>query len=248
MLLPVMFDPHATNLPGISAANPGLRIRFVNSPIVGQFPDQFAPLKDVFGCDLESDFHGTLFRFPLRTPELAEASDIKHRAYSRREVADLFRRFRASVTETMLFLRNVRNVEVYVQYEVGQEPFLLFGTDVSPEDDGGSWKQIDAFVRGEDTTGAGGMSSKRDFYSRLSAKPEDELPSITQVVRISTTEQQELTDFFADFEADIASASARCASLTALNSLSSSTAQYLVCNQGGERGRWLVPQKTCRSS
>lgn len=236
-----MFDPHASNLPGISAANPGLKIRFVNSHVVRQFPDQFAPLKDVFGCDLESHFHGTMFRFPLRTPELADASEIKRRAYSRREVADLFRRFRASITETMLFLRNVRNVEVYVQYEVGQEPFLLFGTDVAPEDDGGSWKQIDEFVRGEDSTATASMSSKRDFYARLSAKPEEELPSITQVVRISTTEQQELAEFFSDFEADIVSASARCASQAALNSLSSSTAQYLVCNRiGGGRAREMA--------
>ncbi|RLN52756.1 hypothetical protein BBJ28_00021271, partial [Nothophytophthora sp. Chile5] len=78
----VMFDPHASHLPGISAANPGIKIRFANSSIVDQYPDQFAPFKGVFGCDLTQRFNGTLFRFPLRNRALAEASEIKRRAYS----------------------------------------------------------------------------------------------------------------------------------------------------------------------
>ncbi|KAG6965485.1 hypothetical protein JG688_00007167, partial [Phytophthora aleatoria] len=82
----VMFDPHATHLPGISAVNPGIKIRFANASIVKQFPDQFAPFKGVFGCDLEHHYKGTLFRFPLRDSSLAESSEIKRRGYSHREI------------------------------------------------------------------------------------------------------------------------------------------------------------------
>ncbi|KAF4319793.1 hypothetical protein BBO99_00006114 [Phytophthora kernoviae] len=102
----VMFDPHATHLPGISAANPGIKIRFSNAKIVKQYPDQFAPFKGIFGCDLTQHYDGTLFRFPLRTKELAESSEIKRRGYSEHEIVDLFKSFQGSIADTMLFLRN----------------------------------------------------------------------------------------------------------------------------------------------
>ncbi|KAG4170211.1 hypothetical protein ERO13_A12G134051v2 [Gossypium hirsutum] len=62
----VMFDPHASNLPGISPSHPGLRIKFVGRKVLEQFPDQFSPFL-YFGCDLQQFFPGTLFRFPLRS-------------------------------------------------------------------------------------------------------------------------------------------------------------------------------------
>ena len=71
----VIFDPHCEHLPGISAANPGKRIDFVATNAKAEFPDQFAPYC-AFGCDAASYFPGTLFRFPLRTPEQAQRSRI----------------------------------------------------------------------------------------------------------------------------------------------------------------------------
>ena len=37
--------------------------------LVKQHADQFAPFR-VFGCDLEQPFEGTIFRLPLRTPQV----------------------------------------------------------------------------------------------------------------------------------------------------------------------------------
>jgi len=39
----VIFDPHCTALPAVSAADPGKRIDFVASRVAEAAPDQFAP-------------------------------------------------------------------------------------------------------------------------------------------------------------------------------------------------------------
>lgn len=52
-------------LPGISAAQPGLRIGFERAGLAAQFPDAVAPYCH-FGCDARRRFPGTFFRFPLR--------------------------------------------------------------------------------------------------------------------------------------------------------------------------------------
>lgn len=61
----VLFDPHARHLPGISPAQPGLKLNFTKSNLLRQFPDAFRPYLQ-FGCSLQGAFPGTLFRFPLR--------------------------------------------------------------------------------------------------------------------------------------------------------------------------------------
>ena len=71
VLTQVYFDPHALYLPNVNAANPGKRIEFTaasQQSLLLNYADQFAPLRDVFGCDLKNPYEGTLFRLPLRTP------------------------------------------------------------------------------------------------------------------------------------------------------------------------------------
>ena len=124
----VLFDPHAAYLPGASAAKPGLKIKFHDaapakkppnsyskqqSNLLTQFPDQFAGYKDVFGCDLLNTYHGTLFRFPLRTADAARLSEIKQETYPVSSVRELFAKFQESAARTLLFLKNVRKIGVY---------------------------------------------------------------------------------------------------------------------------------------
>ncbi len=63
-----------------------------------QFPDQFAPYA-MLGCDLTEAFRGTLFRFPLRTPKVAELSQIKKTAYPVPHVEALLRNFQQSMDQ-----------------------------------------------------------------------------------------------------------------------------------------------------
>ena len=66
----VAFDPHAHFLPGISPAQPGLKIAFSKGNLPEQFPDAFAPFTSLafapFNCTLREHYKHTLFRFPLR--------------------------------------------------------------------------------------------------------------------------------------------------------------------------------------
>ena len=73
--LQVLFDPHCSVLPNVSSANPGKRIKFVQSDVLDTYRDQFEPYV-AFGCDMRSHYSGTLFRFPLRSPSLADQSRI----------------------------------------------------------------------------------------------------------------------------------------------------------------------------
>ncbi|CAL1387848.1 unnamed protein product [Linum trigynum] len=120
----VMFDPHANNLPGISPSHPGLRIKFVGRNILEQFPDQFSPFLH-FGCDLQHPFPGTLFRFPLRSSNVALRSQIKKEAYVIEDVMSLFASFSGVVSEALLFLRHVKKISVFVKDGNGSEMQLL---------------------------------------------------------------------------------------------------------------------------
>ena len=60
-----MFDPHTNYVPGATDVARGIKIRFSNSELVTNFPDQMAPYFK-FGCNMKDKFRGTLFRFPFR--------------------------------------------------------------------------------------------------------------------------------------------------------------------------------------
>lgn len=76
-----------------------------------RFPDQAAPYA-ALGCDLRSLYHGTLFRFPLRTAELAAASQISRQAYSPQEVAGWLATLRQEAMRVLLFLKHVVRLQV----------------------------------------------------------------------------------------------------------------------------------------
>lgn len=64
-------DPHAKYLPS-ERQTCGKRWDFVSSGDImhTQYEDSLDPYK-IFGCDMKSEFQGTLFRFPLRTEQIA---------------------------------------------------------------------------------------------------------------------------------------------------------------------------------
>ena len=115
--------------------------------IATQFSDQFAPyqslLQSTFAIDSTTDYceapgveeiiqlkadnggssskenyrrlNGTVFRFPLRqTP-----SEISTRVATVRSVVQLLSQFEASVHEALLFLKNVRSIEVFFKPAAG---------------------------------------------------------------------------------------------------------------------------------
>ncbi|KAL7180871.1 hypothetical protein ACSBR1_039850 [Camellia fascicularis] len=171
----VMFDPHACNLPGISPSHPGLRIKFVGRKILEQFPDQFSPFLH-FGCDLQHPYPGTLFRFPLRSGSVASRSQIKKEAYAPEDVVSLFSSFSEVVSETLLFLRNVKTISIFVKEGSGNEMQLLHRVHKQcvsdPEAEANKFHHLFSLMHGNQQDGV----DKDQFLNKLSKSVETVLP------------------------------------------------------------------------
>ena len=147
----VFLDPHRKYLPGTAGfSRPGMKIRFVGTRIKQQFPDQFDPFCNYFGCDMENQFNGTLFRFPLRTAELAADSEIKSgQPYMLDDIRSLFAAFHLHLTDLLLFLKNVKSVVVSEIDANGtmHEQFATQVTRLEDVDPSCPRQQFDAFFR-----------------------------------------------------------------------------------------------------
>ena len=129
----VFLDPHATHIPYATTSQPGVKINFggeFNGAVASQFRDQFLPYEQLLRGDRPidslSDFnkpaperrssddarkmHGTLFRFPLRQ----RTSEISTRTANVDGVLEVLKKFQHNVQESLLFLRNVRSLEVFI--------------------------------------------------------------------------------------------------------------------------------------
>ncbi|KAL3718738.1 hypothetical protein ACJRO7_003791 [Eucalyptus globulus] len=125
----VLFDPQGVYLPQVSAANPGKRIDFVNSSAISIYKDQFSPYC-AFGCDMQSSFSGTLFRFPLRNADQAVNSKLSRQAYEEDDIRSMFTQLYEEGVLTLLFLKSVLSIEMYI-WDVGQpEPMKLYSCSV----------------------------------------------------------------------------------------------------------------------
>eukprot|EP00466_Bigelowiella_natans_P004774 jgi/Bigna1/134999/aug1.27_g9707 len=178
----VIFDPHLDYLPGANASDPGLLVKFgENRPDIRRaFPHQFEPYL-LFGCDLKSDFKGTLFRFPLRSSEMAAKSNIKSIECTPASILDLFRTFEEPARMCLLFLRHVVRLEVKVRLETGQIVDLF---DVCLEDatqrKRGVWHRVARQI------GVGGVS-KREFFQKMGVMEAKKLPGGAQELNVKTT-------------------------------------------------------------
>ncbi|GAB2275278.1 hypothetical protein Dimus_010038 [Dionaea muscipula] len=177
----VMFDPHACNLPGISPSHPGLRIRFVGRKILEQFPDQFSPFL-YFGCDLQHQFPGTLFRFPLRSASVACRSQIKKEGYAPQDVISLFSSFSKVVSETILFLRNVKSISIFVKDGSSSEMQLIHHVNrhslMDPESQPHAANDMFNYIHG----GQPINMDKDQLLKKLSKSIDKDLPWICQKV------------------------------------------------------------------
>ena len=117
----VIFDPNTSYL-GKAIRNknkPGVKIDTnKNVKKLRKFSNQFKPFNGIFDCDLHLDkednsFHGTLFRFPLRTKEQAIRSEINSLPYDCKQVKDLLMLFIGGARSLLLFTQNVLRVSIF---------------------------------------------------------------------------------------------------------------------------------------
>lgn len=117
----VMFDPHCKFLPQVSLANPGKRFDFVSTHALDRYRDQFVPYC-AFGCDMESPYAGTLFRFPLRNDQQAAVSRLSRQSYSEDDMSNLLHNLYLEGVSAMLFLKNVEAIEIYEWHKGMESP------------------------------------------------------------------------------------------------------------------------------
>lgn len=133
----VIFDPNTLYL-GKAIRNknkPGMKIDInKNTRRLRNLSNQFKPFNGIFDCDLrlekeDNSFHGTLFRFPLRTKEQAVKSEIKQLHYDNKQVQELLRLFTRGAETLLLFTQNVRRIQVFHlprESASPEQPTLLF--------------------------------------------------------------------------------------------------------------------------
>lgn len=134
----VLFDPQGIYLPNVSLANPGKRIEYVSSSAISLYKDQLFPYC-VFGCDMRSPFPGTLFRFPLRNANQAASSKLSRQVYLEADISSMFVQLYEEGVLTLLFLKSLLSIEMYV-WDAGEPgPRKLYSCSVSSVNDDTIW-------------------------------------------------------------------------------------------------------------
>jgi sacsin len=88
---------------------------------------------------MKNTFSGTIFRFPLRNSEQASVSRLSRQTYTENDVLTLFSQLFEEVVFTMLFLKSIVSVEMYV-WEAGTDaPEKLYSSFVRSPDKDISW-------------------------------------------------------------------------------------------------------------
>lgn len=171
----VLFDPQGTYLPNVSAANPGKRLDYVSSSAISLYNDQFAPYC-AFGCDMKKPFPGTLFRFPLRSADQAAVSKLSRQAYTEDDISYMFSQLYKEAVFSLLFLKSVASVEMYI-WEAGiEEPEKIYSCSVTSTNENTAWHR-QALVRF--STSAESTNSQMDSFS-LNFLSETSSPTISE--------------------------------------------------------------------
>ncbi|XP_019627876.1 PREDICTED: sacsin-like [Branchiostoma belcheri] len=124
----VCFDPHTTHLsPLVNHSEPGIQIDLSRDEVRSTYSDQFKPFDGIFDCDIfTSDrYPATLFRFPFRTEQEAQRSEISSTMYDRERLFQLLTHFAQSLDTLLLFTEHVRSVTVMEIDEEGRHKDLM---------------------------------------------------------------------------------------------------------------------------
>ena len=147
-----MFDPHETSLPlpaklpknspnwrsfrstGLKLNLPTVNPEDVQDQLAGYCPGySWTNCKDhIFQHQHQSSksYPCTIFRLPLRTSSLSEASEIKSRPFEIADVEALFHKFRDEASETMIFLRSVEYVCLRVWEDGAESPTEMYSCSI----------------------------------------------------------------------------------------------------------------------
>ena len=103
-----VFDPHCRYVPNASDKEPGRMFKDIEE-LKRKFPD-------VFPCYLENHFsiqNATMFRFPLRSAQMAEESNISSTAVTVEKLDVMMEDLKKELFEILLFLNNVKKISLF---------------------------------------------------------------------------------------------------------------------------------------
>ena len=113
-----IMDPHCKFVPGATNDAPG-RLFEPAEEILKSFPDVKKCFYSVFREPESVLKKGTLFRFPLRTADLARESEICSDSVSVERVDNLILKFAESASDMLLFLTHLRSIKISAIDESG---------------------------------------------------------------------------------------------------------------------------------
>ncbi|KAM3874971.1 sacsin [Diretmus argenteus] len=103
-----IFDPHAQYAPGATSVSPGRMFRDLDSDFRSQF-------SDVLNLYLGAHFklqRSTMFRFPIRSTEMAKTSEISSVPASDRMVQNLLDKLKSDGAELLMFLNHMEKISI----------------------------------------------------------------------------------------------------------------------------------------
>ncbi|XP_053728791.1 sacsin isoform X1 [Synchiropus splendidus] len=103
-----IFDPHAQYAPGATSTSPGRMFRDLDSDFRSQF-------SDVLNLYLGGHFkleRSTMFRFPIRSKDMAKTSEISSVPASDRMVQSLLDKLKTDGAELLMFLNHMEKISI----------------------------------------------------------------------------------------------------------------------------------------
>ncbi|KAG0216668.1 hypothetical protein BGX33_012337 [Mortierella sp. NVP41] len=97
---------------------------------LNDFPDQLKSFSVVEDIDFSKPYDGTIFRFPLRTDEQAEVSDLSKYAYTPAKVLEMLVKLKDEALKALLFLKHVERIVIYERKGNQDKPTKLFEIEI----------------------------------------------------------------------------------------------------------------------
>ena len=126
-----VFDPHARFLEECSLEEPGRMFENGRTYLKNTFPDIYKTFLPKFLTNKKS----AILRLPLRSSSHALNSSIKQRATTTEDIFKMFESFKDKGPEAIVFLRNVKSVEIFTIEDTRKKPQRVFSVHADMTDE-----------------------------------------------------------------------------------------------------------------
>ncbi|KAG0208799.1 hypothetical protein BGX28_000342 [Mortierella sp. GBA30] len=117
----IIIEPHQRIINNVAIVSPYLE---------NYFPDQLQTFAVIEDIDFSKPYEGTIFRFPLRTPEQAKNSALSKYPRTPQEVLDMLEELKDEALNALLFLKHVERIVIYERKEDEVKPTKLFEIEI----------------------------------------------------------------------------------------------------------------------